>query len=100
MGGFQMRQPGFLQLCCKLPFNRLGAPLRPPRLDTKWCEILEFQGSFAERSSTLDISAHRLGFGFDPLHAMLHQVSDGHDSANLTALDHGQMANPTLSHER
>src|SRR5258707_15101300 len=76
MGGPQMRQPAFLQLCCSRPFDRSqnraqprSASIldrvrrRPIKSANRWNrEVFE-----AGAQALLDIGAHRLRLGLDPL---------------------------------
>src|SRR4030095_17007348 len=55
---------------------------------------------FLKSSGRLDVSSQRLGFGFDPLDSVLHQIAERDDSANLSALDDRQMPHATLGHGR
>ena len=108
MGGPPTRQPGFLQICCKAQLTGVsyphGMPLARLKMGrgiahTRGRKLLSIKDFSGALSSVLNIGPHRVRLGLDPLHAVLHQVADRDNPANLVALNDGQMAKVLVCHQ-
>lgn len=88
MGGFRSRQPGFLQYCCKRLVGGLEAPFPAPLARLEIVVVcrrsrrkpLELREKLRTVLRALNVAPHCVRFGLDPLHAVLHEIADRHDS--------------------
>jgi len=97
---------GYFALMLQFPDEPLGARQPPLHYLQDKAVLFAFKAQAAEITrlskgglGALNIDSHRLGFGFDPLHPVFHEVADRHDPANLPVLDDRQMADSALGDE-